>query len=79
MLSIFPIGIVGTGETTMDFAGKAASAPADNPEFFPVRAGRYRIVATVYSTREGRLGFIPQPKGERLAEFRSAPITLVGA
>jgi hypothetical protein len=79
MLSIFPIGIVGTGVTTMDFAGKAASAPADSPEFFPVHAGHYRIVATLYSTREGRLGFIPEPKGVRLAEYRSTPIVLSGA
>lgn len=59
----------------MAFEGSAVQAPADVPRFFPVEAGKYRLVATVLNHREA--GVMVRPASERvLAEFVSQPFRI---
>jgi hypothetical protein len=50
-LTLRPVPVEGTGSAQFEFNGSAVSAPTDMPGFYPIDAGRYRLVATLLNHR----------------------------
>ena len=78
-LTLRPVPVEGNGAAQFDFIGSAVSAPDDLPAFFPVDAGRYRLVATLINHRHSIHGWsIGGPKTVVLARIVSDSFVLTG-